>query len=197
MNGHDRRRQEKYEQILDSALELFARSGISNVTITEIAETASVSRVTIFKYFTSRDELIRECIRRYFSNLSRKIEMLLNRKQIYQKRLHSLISTKIESFHAFKGDLFPWLRKQNPTFINEIMELRRLSINDSIIPFIDEGRRNGLIYSDLQDDAIFTFIDVLGLGLMFSPLSKELESKESVTLEEMLIIAVRALMKTD
>ena len=197
MNGHDRRKQEKYEQILGTALELFIRAGISNVTITDIAEAARASRVTVFKYFTNKEVLICECVRQYFSNLSITIEDELKKTdQTYQERLLGLMAAKNESFHAFQGELFPWLKKQSGTFLNEIMELRRISIKNLVIPFLKEGRDCGLIYSDISDDLILTYLDILGLGLMFSPLYTELEYKSQSALEEIQIIAVRAVIKT-
>ena len=52
LRGDERRR-----VIIDAALALFARKGFRGTTTKEIAEAAGCSEATIFKYFTSKDEL--------------------------------------------------------------------------------------------------------------------------------------------
>jgi AcrR family transcriptional regulator len=52
LKGDERRR-----VIIDAALALFARKGFRGTTTKEIAEAAGCSEGTIFKYFTSKDEL--------------------------------------------------------------------------------------------------------------------------------------------
>jgi AcrR family transcriptional regulator len=52
LKGDERRR-----VIIDAALALFARKGFRGTTTKEIAEAAGCSEATIFKYFTSKDEL--------------------------------------------------------------------------------------------------------------------------------------------
>jgi AcrR family transcriptional regulator len=49
-------------RILDAAARLFYRSGIRMVSVDEIAETASVTKVTVYKHFRSKDNLIASCL---------------------------------------------------------------------------------------------------------------------------------------
>jgi AcrR family transcriptional regulator len=52
LKGEERRR-----VIIDAALALFSRKGFRGTTTKEIAEAAGCSEATIFKYFTTKDEL--------------------------------------------------------------------------------------------------------------------------------------------
>jgi AcrR family transcriptional regulator len=52
LKGEERRR-----VIIDAALTLFSRKGFRGTTTKEIAEAAGCSEATIFKYFTTKDEL--------------------------------------------------------------------------------------------------------------------------------------------
>ena len=52
LKGDERRR-----VIIDAALALFSKKGFRGTTTKEIAEAASCSEATIFKYFTTKDEL--------------------------------------------------------------------------------------------------------------------------------------------
>ena len=51
-------KQEKYQHILEAGFRLFAENGIEQVTMTDIAEASKVGRMTLFRYFPSKTELV-------------------------------------------------------------------------------------------------------------------------------------------
>ena len=46
------------QRILDSAYELFSRRGVRGVGIDEVIKNASVAKATLYRHFTSKDELV-------------------------------------------------------------------------------------------------------------------------------------------
>ncbi len=54
----DRQAENRRNQLLDIALNLFAEYGIENVTIKDISKEANVSQGLIYYYFPSKDELL-------------------------------------------------------------------------------------------------------------------------------------------
>ncbi len=60
MNGFQLRKEKKMEDILEAAFELFSANGIKDVSITEIAKKANVSRVSIYNFFESKENLVRQ-----------------------------------------------------------------------------------------------------------------------------------------
>ena len=52
-------------RILKAARELFYRYGIHTVGVDAIAETASTNKTTLYRHFSSKDELVAECMREY------------------------------------------------------------------------------------------------------------------------------------
>ena len=51
-------KQEKYQHILEVGFRLFAENGIEQMTMTDIAEASEVGRMTLFRYFSSKTELV-------------------------------------------------------------------------------------------------------------------------------------------
>jgi AcrR family transcriptional regulator len=51
------------ERILVAARELFYRRGIHAVGVDAIAEAASTNKMTLYRHFSSKDELVAECLR--------------------------------------------------------------------------------------------------------------------------------------
>ncbi len=62
-------REDRRELILNTALELFARQGISHTTIDQIAKKAGISKGLIYNYFTSKEILLEEIIKNSFDHL--------------------------------------------------------------------------------------------------------------------------------
>src|SRR4249920_2152338 len=52
------------ERILATAVELFYRHGIRAVGVDSIAEAAGTNKMTLYRHFTSKDELVAEYLRR-------------------------------------------------------------------------------------------------------------------------------------
>ncbi len=49
-------------RILDAAARLFYQRGIRSVSVDEVADSASVTKVTVYKHFRSKDNLIASCL---------------------------------------------------------------------------------------------------------------------------------------
>ncbi len=53
-----RRREEKYQRILDASLAVFSQKGFAEAKISEVAEAAGVADGTIYLYFKNKDDLL-------------------------------------------------------------------------------------------------------------------------------------------
>ncbi|HPU98849.1 MAG TPA: TetR/AcrR family transcriptional regulator [Candidatus Hydrogenedentes bacterium] len=63
--GGTRRREpdEKRNRIFAAALEIFSEQGFHNATMDQVAERAGVAKGTVYRYFSSKEELLRELFR--------------------------------------------------------------------------------------------------------------------------------------
>src|ERR1041384_2969150 len=59
------------ERILDAACELFYRQGIRAVGVEAIAEAAGTNKMTLYRHFSSKDELVAEYLRRLAGDAGR------------------------------------------------------------------------------------------------------------------------------
>jgi len=55
--------EDRPEQIIKAALEVFGECGLANARLQDIAERAGISKGTIYLYFSNKEELFREMIR--------------------------------------------------------------------------------------------------------------------------------------
>jgi AcrR family transcriptional regulator len=57
------------ERILATARELFYRHGIRGVGVEAVAEAAGTNKMTLYRHFPSKDELVAECMRQFASEV--------------------------------------------------------------------------------------------------------------------------------
>nr|WP_231557673.1 TetR/AcrR family transcriptional regulator [Tetragenococcus muriaticus] len=70
MNGFEKRREEKEKQILEATFNLLnTNASQENITMEKIAKEAHVGKTTIFKYFDSKENLIRKVFQSYIEQL--------------------------------------------------------------------------------------------------------------------------------
>lgn len=63
-------------RIMAAARELFYRQGIKSVGVDAIAEAAGTNKMTLYRHFTSKDELVAECLRQTAAESGRVWETL-------------------------------------------------------------------------------------------------------------------------
>jgi AcrR family transcriptional regulator len=56
----------KHERISEAAFEEFSKSGFDLASMEKIAESAGVSKVTVYNHFATKDQLFAECIEYFF-----------------------------------------------------------------------------------------------------------------------------------
>ena len=62
------------ERILEAAMQLFLDAGFEKTTMSQVAESAGVSRATVFWHFSDKKSLFREAFNRLVDPLRRSLE---------------------------------------------------------------------------------------------------------------------------
>lgn len=81
----------KREQILNSAKKLFSEYGFKKVSMDEIASDAGVSKKTVYTYFSSKEELLKECINEELVNMRKIIENIESKNLDFIDMVHQVI----------------------------------------------------------------------------------------------------------
>jgi AcrR family transcriptional regulator len=88
----ERRPQERPQELLKAALEVFARNGYRNTTLEEIGEAAGVTKGAIYHYFANKESLLLAVIEHYQkSTFTRAEEGIRNRRVPASTRIRLLI----------------------------------------------------------------------------------------------------------
>lgn len=81
----------KGEQILNAAKKLFTNYGFKRVSMDEIASEAGVTKKTVYTYFSSKEELLKYCIKEELQNMRKIIENVESKKLDFMETVHQVI----------------------------------------------------------------------------------------------------------
>jgi AcrR family transcriptional regulator len=160
MNGYERRTEEKKKLVLNTALDMFLKSGISNTSVSDIAKTAKVSKVTIFNYFQSKDNLAREALKIYFDQYISSFINIIESNKTFIEKSEELFSLSAENAPTMmETDILSkevWEDPLMQQIYNELVSESMLFL----IKYIEQGKIEGVIDSAIPTNALISFISM-------------------------------------
>lgn len=161
MNGYEKRTKAKKDSIINAAWELFAKRGITDVSIIEIAAKANVSQVSIYNYFGDKNSLAKEVL---ISRLDRAIseyDEILDRDIPFSEKLKLIMDRKYDAVAEISRSSFSkyaWEDKALQQVYREAATIKAISVYTK---FIELGKKEGSIDATIPDDAILSFLLLL------------------------------------
>jgi len=86
----ERKKARLRQQIVETALHLFRQRGYENTRIDDIVDTLEISQPTFFRYFPSKDAVLRDVGKRGFECIAERLKSELSTKADTAERLHRL-----------------------------------------------------------------------------------------------------------
>ncbi|SHK51557.1 transcriptional regulator, TetR family [Clostridium cavendishii DSM 21758] len=176
INGYEKRTRQKREVILETAVEMFFNNGVKNTSVFDIAKKAKVSKVTIFKYFENKENLVRESMNKYFTNYLENELKILTSNETFMKKIEILLSITKDSTDMLKTDIFSsdiW----NDSLMQQIYNELTQKAMPYIIDFFEQGKREGILDKSLPTEALLAFLSTW--ASLANPGSREV-SKEYI-----------------
>lgn len=165
MDGFEKRKEQKKEAIRRAALELFQNFGFKKVSINEIAQRASVSQVTIYNHFGSKDELVRDVMKWFIDSLIEKYLTIMQGDLPFLEKLETIVFDKAEIAQQFQGEVMKTVWRDDPELQAYLTEVYSERITPALIAFFDEGRAQGFISQKFSVETISFYIEILRNGI--------------------------------
>lgn len=176
------KRNQKRNDILNSATNSFVTKGYKKTSIAQIAKEAHASQVTLYKYFPSKIELAREVM----------IKMIVDGYAAYDEKLEQSnmnFKEKIESILDFGSEEVNHVNKDFMDFM--IDEFQAANGDDHVMKaynkgkegfwrkILKQGRAEKMINDDIQDEVVLMYVDMI-LSYFMNP-AKSISTKNLVT----------------
>jgi AcrR family transcriptional regulator len=168
MNGFQRRREKKMKSILDAAFELFSSRGLKDITIAEIASKADVSQVSIYNFFQSKENLVRQTLFAFMDEKMKESEQVLESEIPFREKLQRLFFLTEEARDQSNPEFFLSAIDSDPLTRSLMDEYYHNRTEPFVMRLIDQGKDQGAISRDLSSEAVRLYIQALQ-GLLAQP----------------------------
>ncbi|NOZ73970.1 MAG: TetR/AcrR family transcriptional regulator [FCB group bacterium] len=159
------------ERLLESAFTLFQRFGIKKVTVEEIARGANVSKMTFYKYFRNKKDILLTIMNRELEQGRKQFRSIMEAPVPFIEKVQKIILTKEESSKRFGEQFLQDLYSGDPSIYQSMIESSQ-ELQEEIIRAFKEEQAKGSIRGDLNMEFLTYMMRKMQLMFMDPELQK-------------------------
>jgi AcrR family transcriptional regulator len=155
--------------LIEAATQVFAQEGIQGATTREIARVASVNEVTLFRHFTTKEQLLKAVIENVFELQT---EALVPREQ-WTQDLHTDLKHYAHLYNSMleaHEDLIRTLigeANRHPEAVRRVMQEAAQPMKEKLVAYLRSGQTRGTVRVDLDPvSAVDMFTGMLLAGML-------------------------------
>jgi AcrR family transcriptional regulator len=133
---------QKMEQIVLTADSLFARHGLRRVTVEEICREAHVSKMTFYKYFPNKLELLKYIWNSWSDDIFARILEMEKTGASFSRRMKAIVEYKMELISRMNPNLIEDLIHSGPEFEEFFNDLRERTMR-RFLEFVEGAQEKG------------------------------------------------------
>lgn len=173
----------KFQQIVTTAKKLFFKFGVRRITIEEICREANVSKMTFYKHFSNKVELVKFIIRKIYDEGMIAYRKIMAQPIPFPEKVKQSIRLKMEGTENLSQEFILDIHWDADP---EIMQLFNEIVQKNIREFIDdlvEAQQKGEIRPDIKPEFIHFFINHMFTLAEDENLARLYESTQDLIME--------------
>ena len=155
------------QKIAAAALKEFLKHGVRDITIAKLIAPLGISTKTVYKYFDSKEDLLRECLHILYGRQVQVLRKFLTAKGDPVNKMLTLFKAVLKEDFGISSTFYHDLNYYYPELQNEAV--KRISDESSalIIPVLEQGIRDGYFLSGLKPS-----IALMGIGTLYTSITR-------------------------
>lgn len=162
----------KKKQILETAEQLFTRFGMKRITVEEICEKANVSKMTFYKYFPNKNELIKFWWREIIDEGYRKFDEVNKQDIPFTQKIEFILKLKKEYADKLSREFVEEYIAALPDMRDSFAEAYQYSIA-RFMKIMSEAQEKGDVRKNLRPEFFLAVVNKL-LELAKDPAVRDL-----------------------
>jgi AcrR family transcriptional regulator len=158
--------QEERQRILDVASAKFMESGITKVTVEEVATELGMSKKTVYKFFPSKDALLHTIVKMLLSRIEREVTSIVNSDDPFEEKLTRILTLIGKQVRHFSRQFQLDIQRFAPSLWNEIDRFRREHIFSQVKRMFEQAKRENIFRNDLNIDLFYLVFISTVQGIM-------------------------------
>ncbi len=135
---------EKHKILLFTS-EKFFREGFNKISMDKLAKEMKISKKTIYKYFSSKSEIIALSVETLQFTLKRILEQIISQDSSSIEKIVQMSNTLLDIAFKVSDKWLDDLRSYSPDLWNGIEEFRTKTFMNTFGRILDQGKEEGLI----------------------------------------------------
>jgi TetR/AcrR family fatty acid metabolism transcriptional regulator len=150
----------KYNQILEAAVRVFARQGFYQSTIAQIAKEAGVADGTIYLYFKNKDDILVQFFSYRTKQVFESFREEVDRAETSADKLRNLVRRHLTEFQRDRDGAVVYQVETHQSSRLAEDQIREMSqmYRDLISEIVEQGQQEGTIRKDLYVGLVKRFI---------------------------------------
>lgn len=151
----------KYQDLLTTGRELLFKYGIKRVTVEEICEKSNVSKVTFYKYFHNKDELVMKILEDWVEAGIREFLEIRDENIPFMEKIAKFIKLHLSLTHTYSHEFIEEIMESNENlkdFFNKV-SLKSMGL---VMDFFSEAQKEGLFRKSVPPDFYIYLIEHFG-----------------------------------
>ena len=145
---------ELQERILHTADDLFRKYGVRSVTMDDLAKHLSISKKTLYQYYTDKDALVHKITDDTIRRIDRDMEMIRTESTNALDECVRILQYMRGMIASFQPTFLYDLQKYYPKAYNVFADYRERHIKNSILFNIRRGIKEGLYRKDVNPEIV-------------------------------------------
>jgi len=150
----------KYHQILEAAVKVFARQGFHQSTVAQIAKEAGVADGTIYLYFRNKDDILVQFFNYRAKQVFESFREAVDGAETSADKLRNLVRSHLAEFQRDRDGAVVYQVETHQNSRLAETQIREMSLmyRDLVAEIVEQGQQEGTIRKDLYLGLVKRFI---------------------------------------
>ena len=153
-------------RLIVQAATLFSKNGCKSITMDDIANSAGMSKRTIYENFTDKANLLEACLHYFFEANVLDMEQILQSSDNIIDSIFSLLDSTSKLYFQLKYNFFNEVQKYYPEIYDNTVELYRQKYFDHTTELLQKGKRDGIVREEINPVIIAVLINEVSIAVL-------------------------------
>lgn len=160
-----RQRRKKYEEILETARQLFWKHGYRRVTVEEICREAGTSKMTFYRYFSNKLELAKAVFDAVVEKGMHDFKAVLYSDTTPSEKLENMLRLKLEGTNEISNEFISDFYNNEDLGLKQYIEEKTQTFLKEVIDDIRIAQQKGWFRKDMKPE-FFLYMSQKSIDLM-------------------------------
>jgi AcrR family transcriptional regulator len=152
MNGYERRKHKKMENIYNISFKLFAQFGFQKVSVNEIAQMAKVSPATIYNYFGTKEQLYADMLMNWMDKQLELYEHTLDSRLTFPEKTKEIMLLEAKNLKILADEFTKVPSSESDGLAQQMERYNGKKVMPFFMKFVELGKQEGFIHPDQTDE---------------------------------------------